>query len=64
MHEPPQSTPVSSPFFTLSVHEGATQMSIAEHEPLVQSVPILHAAPTPHGGHMPPPQSAPVSAPF
>jgi hypothetical protein len=59
---PPQSTPVSAPFFTPSMHVGARQV-FAVHTPLWQSVG------TPHGellGHLPqsgPPQSTAVSLP-
>jgi len=61
---PPQSTPVSTPFCTLSVHEGAAH-SPAVHTPLVQSEPVPHPDPVPQRAQAPlPPQSTPVSPPF
>src|SRR5262245_59103692 len=36
-HEPPQSTPVSSPFWTPSSHAAAAHMSLS-HTPLAQSL--------------------------
>jgi hypothetical protein len=55
---------VSSPSCILSAHGATRHTLIAEHNPLAQSVPVLHVAPTSHGGHVPPPQSVLVSAPF
>jgi hypothetical protein len=62
VHEPPQSTPVSSPFWVPSAHVGH-----AEHEP-PQSTPVSSPfwVPSAHVGHAEhePPQSTPVSSPF
>jgi hypothetical protein len=66
LHVPPQSMSVSVPFSTRSVHVAAVH-TFAVHLPLVgvtQSVFALHAPPTAQVGHVPPPQSAAVSAPF
>jgi len=59
---PPQSTSVSAPFFTLSVHVGAWHVPPA-HDPLAQSVLSVHVAPTAHG-EQPGPQSTSASLPF
>jgi len=61
---PPQSTPVSTPFFTLSVQEGAAH-SPAVHTPLAQSEPVPHPWLVPQRAQvLAPPQSTPVSRPF
>src|SRR5687767_13900555 len=62
-HEPPQSTCVSEPLLTPSVHVGGWQLPRL-HTVLTQSVTVLHAAPTSHGGHSSPPQSRSDSLPF
>jgi hypothetical protein len=59
---PPQSTSVSAPFLTLSVQLGAWHVPPA-HEPLAQSVPSVHVAPTAQG-EQPGPQSTSASLPF
>ena len=62
-HEgPPQSTDVSVPFFTPSVHIAPAQVPF-EQTPVVQSPPEMHESPVAHLGHEPP-QSLSVSAPF
>jgi hypothetical protein len=62
-HEgPPQSTPVSAPFFVASSHVGAAQ-AFRWHTSVVQSVFAAHAAPGKHGEQTPP-QSTSVSEPF
>jgi hypothetical protein len=61
--EPPQSTSVSPPFFTPSLHPGDWQMPLT-HRPLVQSVFATHPRPSMHVGQPPPPQSFAVSVPF
>ena len=60
---PPQSTPVSVPFFTPSVQEGGWHVPL-EHTRPRQSVPMAHCCTVPHEGHEPPPQSTSVSEPF
>src|SRR5262245_34088579 len=61
---PPQSTPVSAPFCTASVHVGAWQVSErALHTPSAQSAPVLQSSPTLQPGHVPP-QSTSLSVPF
>src|SRR3569623_552736 len=61
---PPQSTPVATPVFTLSVQDGAAHRP-AVHTPLVQSVPVPHPWLVPPRAQVPlPPQSMPVSPPF
>jgi hypothetical protein len=61
-HEPPQSAPVSLPFFTKSEHVGVWQRPFL-HTPLVQSEAPMQILPALHDGHEPP-QSASVSVPF
>jgi hypothetical protein len=64
---PPQSTSVSFPFLTPSVHVAATHLPPLEHLPLAgsaQSVFALQFLPTAHVGPQPPPQSTSVSVPF
>src|SRR6185369_16795331 len=63
VHEPPQSTPASLPFWMPSLHVGTWQWPSTQTW-LVQSLPTLHARPLLHCGHVPPPQSTSVSAPF
>src|SRR5438105_1783456 len=60
-HAPPQSPPVSFPFRTPSLQEGA--MHTLLHTRLAQSPPILHMRPSAQGGQLPP-QSTSVSSPF
>jgi hypothetical protein len=61
---PPQSTPVSTPFLTLSVHDGAAHRLFA-HTPLTQSDPVPHGwAVGQRGQVLAPPQSTPLSRPF
>jgi hypothetical protein len=45
-HDPPQSTSVSSPSFTPSVHVGSWQRPSAPQAPLKQSVPTMQWAPS------------------
>jgi hypothetical protein len=59
---PPQSTPVSAPSRTPSVHEGAAQRPLT-HEPTTQSLPTRQARPSAQGAQVPPPQSTSVSLP-
>jgi hypothetical protein len=58
---PPQSTPVSVPFFTPSAHVACAQRLLVQ-TPLAQSVAAVHATPAAHFWQ-PPPQSTPVSLP-
>jgi hypothetical protein len=58
----PQSTPVSVPFSTVSVHVGVWH--VVAHTLLVQSLPVLHVLPFAHFGHAVPPQSVADSEPF
>jgi hypothetical protein len=63
-HEPPQSTSVSLPFFTLSVHVGALHvLAVASHTLSRQSAPTRHFLPSAQPPHEPP-QSTSVSFPF
>jgi hypothetical protein len=59
-HEPPQSTPVSVPFWVLSVQEGALQVPL--QMPSTQSLAMLQLFPSAQGAHEPP-QSMSVSSP-
>jgi hypothetical protein len=61
---PPQSTSVSVPLRTPSVHDGPTQTFPVQLAPATQSLVAWHPTPMAQGGHVPPPQSVPVSAPF
>jgi len=62
---PPQSTSVSVPFFTVSVHVGAAHDFVPPlHTPVVQSAPELHFLFTPHVGPQTPPQSISDSVEF
>src|SRR5204863_357497 len=63
--EPPQSTSVSVPFFTMSLQEGAGQTP-PEQTPLWQSPATPQALPLPHflAGPQEPPPSTSVSVPF
>lgn len=63
-HEPPQSIPVSSPFFILS-----EQVGQAGHLDPPQSTPVsspffILSEQVGQAGHFDPPQSTPVSSPF
>jgi hypothetical protein len=60
---PPQSVPVSLPFFTPSVQVGAWHVA-PEHTPLAQSLGMAQPPPAVHGAQIGPPQSVPVSPPF
>ena len=60
---PPQSTSVSSPFFTKSVQLAAWQ-TFRLHTPVVQSEGALQPLPGGQGAQPPPPQSMSVSVPF
>src|SRR5262245_64211652 len=60
VHEPPQSTSVSVPFFTPSLQAGAVQTRLV-HFPLVQSVFCVQGWPSAQGPQSIPPQSMPVS---
>ena len=55
-HPPPQSTPVSVPFVTPSVHV-ATRHDCSTHTPLWQSLGPAHIVPSGHFAHTAPPQS-------
>src|SRR5688500_13847210 len=64
---PPQSFPVSAPFFTPSEHEGAAHKNIPfilTHTPLVQSAALKHGLPAGQGAEHTGPQSTPASPPF
>ncbi|KYF93038.1 hypothetical protein BE17_08080 [Sorangium cellulosum] len=60
---PPQSTPVSLPFFVPSRHDGAWHV-LLRHTSLEQSAWTAQRAPSPQGFASGPPQSTPVSEPF
>ena len=61
---PPQSTPVSSPFFTESEHVAAAHVLDARsHTRELQSSPEVQGLPTKHGEQSPP-QSVWLSPPF
>src|SRR5262249_26805848 len=60
---PPQSTSVSSPFFTVSSHAGTWQTMLV-HTPLWQSGAATHIRPSLHGPQSGPPQSTSVSLAF
>jgi hypothetical protein len=62
-HEPPQSTAVSVPFWTKSVHVGAWHV-LALQTRVVQSPELWHPCPASQGLQVPPPQSTPVSLPL
>jgi hypothetical protein len=63
--DPPQSTSVSLPFFSASLHDGAVHTCVAAGQiPLAQSAGVAHIRPVAHGGHVPPPQLTSVSVPF
>ena len=63
-HDPPQSTSVSVPFSTMSVHEGTAQvLGDPLQTPLAQSPAALHFLPLAHFGQLPP-QFRSVSVPF
>jgi hypothetical protein len=59
---PPQSTSVSLPLRTVSLHAGAEQIA-SLHTPEPQSPPKPHPAPSGQPGHEPP-QSVSVSLPL
>jgi hypothetical protein len=63
VHGPPQSTSVSEPFFTPSVHVAAEQVPAAEQRNETQSPSHRHAASVPHPSQEPP-QSWSLSVPF
>ena len=60
---PPQSTPVSVPFRTVSVQDGATH-TFAVQTPFRQSVASAHTLLVVHFEQSGPPQSVSISAPF
>ena len=61
---PPQSSAVSLPFCTPSLHDGGWQVAgVPEQTPVVQSPPIRHSSPGTQRLHRPPPQSTSVSLP-
>jgi hypothetical protein len=60
---PPQSIADSVPFLKPSVQLG-TPHTRPVQTPLVQSVPVAQPWPLAHAGHVPPPQSTPVSLAF
>jgi hypothetical protein len=62
-HDPPQSTSVSVPFLTVSLHVGAWHCPALQTS-LAQSAFTIQAADVGHDGHDPPPQSTSVSLPF
>lgn len=51
------------PFLTPSEHVAAAHVPL-EQNPVWQSPPEMHPCPVGQVGHVPPPQSVPVSAPF
>lgn len=59
---PPQSVPVSLPFFAPSLHDSWRQKP-SRHTFVVQSDGTVQRSPGPHRGHAPP-QSTLVSVPF
>ncbi|HVU03081.1 MAG TPA: hypothetical protein VHE30_15075 [Polyangiaceae bacterium] len=59
---PPQSTSVSLPFWTASLHAGVRQVPL--QTPEVQSLAAVHVLLSTHFGQPPPPQSTSVSLPF
>jgi hypothetical protein len=59
---PPQSTPVSAPFLTPSLHAAGWHVPSLQ-TPLVQSPPNVHVCESPQVGQEPP-QSVAVSEPF
>jgi hypothetical protein len=59
--DPPQSTPLSLPFLTPSLHLGVWQVTL--QTPLVQSEASPHCSPSAHLLQLPP-QSTSVSDPF
>ena len=66
---PPQSTSVSVPLATASVHAAGVQVPVAPHTPLAQSPPPPHFLPSAHlrlvgAAAQVPPQSMSVSVPF
>jgi len=62
--EPPQSTSVSVPFSTVSVHDGTAQvLGVPLHTRLAQSVAAAHFLPLAQAGQVPP-QLRSVSVPF
>jgi hypothetical protein len=63
VQEPPQSTPVSVPFCTLSEHVGVWHTPLV-HLRLVQSPLPEHLPASGHFGHVVPPQSTSVSVPL
>ncbi len=63
VHEPPQSTADSVPFFTPSLHVAVWQTPPMQRL-LLQSASLPQAAPSKHDGHVDPPQSTADSAPF
>jgi hypothetical protein len=60
---PPQSTSVSVPFLTASVHSAVPQVWFGKHFHDMQSPGTLQTFPAAHGTHAPP-QSTSVSVPF
>jgi hypothetical protein len=60
---PPQSTPVSSPFSTVSLHDGGWHVPLVQ-TPLAQSLGFSQLLTVPQPTHSGPPQSTPVSLPF
>jgi hypothetical protein len=59
---PPQSTSVSSPFFTVSPQPAVAHL-LAVQTPLAQSLPTVQSLPVAQRGHDVPPQSTSVSSP-
>ena len=62
-HDPPQSIPVSEPFFTPSEQLGFWHTLLVQ-TPLRQSPPFAHPWPAGQSPQLGPPQSVPVSLPF
>src|SRR5437870_5180405 len=60
---PPQSTSVSLPFLTPSLHDGGWQ-ALFTHSPFMQSVPMRQPCMSAHLLQSGPPQSTSVSMPF
>jgi hypothetical protein len=64
-HVPPQSTSVSVPFFTVSVHAAALHFFVTlSQTPVAQSAPTAHVLLSAHFVAHVPPQSTSVSVPF
>ena len=63
LHDPPQSMPVSSPFWSPSSHVGARHLP-AQQTRLWQLFPVSHSTSSGQGLQLSQPQSMPVSLSF